>query len=68
MSSMSCKSIKTDCGHSHHLRCYCWEDQGSGYTYLDEYGICVFCSGEFSTGTVVCSDEYGQIKICPFLN
>lgn len=34
-----------DCGHrsSEHTSCYCFEDQGSGWTYVDEYGACDFC-------------------------
>lgn len=37
------------CGDTVHIifnECICHEDQGCGYTFEDEYGMCWFCEGE----------------------
>ena len=60
-----CDCIYWDCGDKHHSKCYCHEDQGSGYTYQDEYGDCAFCLGEFEEGTVIGADQYNDLRICP---
>lgn len=62
---MSCEATNHDCGHSHHNRCYCREDQGSGYTYSDEYGECDFCKGLFETGQLICFDDNNESRLCP---
>lgn len=62
---MKCQAEVNDCGHSHHDRCYCNEDQGAGYTYSDEYGDCPFCSGEFEGGTRICADKSNVLRKCP---
>lgn len=59
-----CDAEAGDCGHSHHSRCYCNEDQGSGYTYSDEYGGCPFCLGEFQLGQTICQDKHGESRVC----
>jgi len=60
-----CETKINDCGHYHHDECYCDEDQGSGYSYMDEYGECAFCSGEFEKGELICSDASNELRICP---
>jgi hypothetical protein len=60
-----CTATPGDCGHAHHDKCYCHEDQGAGYTYQDEYGDCDFCLGLFQTGQVICADESNSQRICP---
>jgi len=60
-----CGATENDCGHTHHNSCYCHEDQGSGYTYGDEYGDCAFCAGEFTEGQVICADEHNELRVCP---
>ena len=62
---MSCGALMNDCGHDHHTACYCDDDQGSGYTYSDEYDDCAFCMGQFSVGTIVCADKYNNLRECP---
>lgn len=63
-----CDSTSNDCGHNHHNECYCDEDQGSGYTYSDEYGPCEFCLGNFQSGTIICTDPHNVMRICPDSN
>jgi len=63
--SEPCGAIENDCGHTHHIRCYCHEDQGSGYTYQDEYGDCAYCTGEFKAGEIICADEANVLRVCP---
>lgn len=61
---LPCVCVVFDCGHAHHTRCYCNEDQGSGYTYSDEYGGCVFCSGLFKIGQVVGANRHNEPVLC----
>jgi len=63
-----CDGTMNDCGHIHHTKCYCTEDQGSGYTFHDEYGECDFCLGKFETGQIICADKYNIPRICPDVN
>lgn len=60
-----CDATGNDCGHSHHLECYCAEDQGGGYTFDDEYGSCDFCLGNFTVGTLICADQSNVLRVCP---
>lgn len=60
-----CNAINNDCGHSHHSSCFCNEEQGSGYTYSDEYGGCDFCLGRFEEGTIVCAGPDNEMRECP---
>jgi len=62
---MFCDAISNDCGHSHHDKCYCHEDQGGDHTYSDEYGDCAFCLGEFDTGLKICADKSNTLRVCP---
>lgn len=64
---MTCDAEPNDCGHTHHDQCYCSEDQGSGYTYSDEYGDCAFCSDEFKEGTLICAGSDNIVRVCPSL-
>jgi len=61
----ACGALENDCGHTHHEECYCFETQGSGYTYNDEYGDCAFCEGLFAVGESICADASNQLRVCP---
>lgn len=62
---MKCDAENTDSGNSHWSSCYCAEDQGSGYTFDDEYGACDFCLGKFLPGQVICAGSDGVMRVCP---
>lgn len=62
-----CEYMAGDCGHAHHTECYCNEDQGSGYTFDDEYGPCAFCEGSFSTGQRIGANRSNVLVVCGFL-
>ena len=53
-----------DSGRTVHNKCYCDEDQSSGYTYSDEYGPCLFCQGRFDVGQIVGSNIFNDPVVC----
>ena len=63
--SEKCCATPDDSGNTHYSACYCDVDQGTGYTYRDEYGSCVFCDGLFEEGQVICAGEYNVLRVCP---
>ena len=60
-----CNGILGDSGEIHLDNCYCNEDQGGGFTYSDEYGVCTFCKGNFEPGTIICAGPDNILRKCP---
>ena len=56
--NMFCPICKKIINHWKKKSCYCNEDQGSGYTYSDEYGDCNFCEDPNLWTCAKCNDTH----------